>query len=157
MRIQVRDYYFIFQVRGNGILDKANDRSDEDKQMYLRDIQDIKSKRIGDALDIEMATERALSRMTPRFFALEIELIIILLTEMKNQNWDKTMKFGFEYVELTFSTPIREVSSRFFEHTSLEPHREVQSGLLHALTPSRTKHRTRRGESPSGTFRRLNI
>lgn len=38
MRIQVRDYYFIFQVRGNGILDKANDRSDEDKQMYLRDI-----------------------------------------------------------------------------------------------------------------------
>lgn len=38
MRIQVRGYYFIFQVRGNGILDKANDRSEEDKQMYLRDI-----------------------------------------------------------------------------------------------------------------------
>lgn len=38
MRIQVRGYYFIFQVRDNGLLDKANGRSDEDKQMHLRDI-----------------------------------------------------------------------------------------------------------------------
>lgn len=63
--------------------------------------------------------------MTPQFLALEIELIIIPLTKMENENWNRTMKFGLVNVELTFSTPVRKVSSRFFEHTSLKQHGEV--------------------------------
>lgn len=63
MRIQVRGYYFIFQVRDNGFLDKANGRSDEDKQMHLRDIQALKLNRPGDALNIRMAKEGGLVKI----------------------------------------------------------------------------------------------
>lgn len=38
MRTQVRCYYFLFQVRDNGSLDKTNGRSDENKLMYLRNV-----------------------------------------------------------------------------------------------------------------------
>lgn len=51
MRTQIRGYYFLFQERNDGSLDKTNGRSDENKQIYLRGVWDIKEKRSGDELN----------------------------------------------------------------------------------------------------------
>ena len=61
----------------NGILDKAKGRSDEDKEMYLRDVLDRKLKRPDDVLNIGLA--RQLVKNDPKILALEIELTVALV------------------------------------------------------------------------------
>ena len=73
IRTQIRGYYQIFQVRDNGILDKAKGRSDEDKEMYVRDVLDRELKRPDDVLNIGVARQEELVKNDPKILALEIE------------------------------------------------------------------------------------
>lgn len=59
----------MFQVRDNGILDKAKGRSDDDKEMYLRGVLDRKPKRPDDVLNIGVATEEELVKNDPKTLA----------------------------------------------------------------------------------------
>ena len=74
----------------NGILDKAKGRSDEDKEMYLRDVLDRKLKRPDDVLNIGLA--RQLVKNDPKILALEIELTVALVQKPGLWIWIRGVK-----------------------------------------------------------------
>ena len=82
----------------NGILDKAKGRSDEDKEMYLRDVLDRKLKRPDDVLNIGLA--RQLVKNDPKILALEIELTIALVQKPGLWSWIRGVKYFFNMYDV---------------------------------------------------------
>ena len=85
-------------MEDNGILDKAKGRSDEDKEMYLRDVLDRKLKRPDDVLNIGLA--RQLVKNDPKILALEIELTVALVQKPGLWIWTRGVKYFFNMYDV---------------------------------------------------------